>query len=52
MKKVFLVISFFGLLIWGSAAYAVPVDLSTFSAEPNDSTIVDIGTDTITFTED
>ncbi len=50
MKKlsaIFMVLSFLCV----SSVYAVPVDLSTFSAEPNDSSIVDIGTDTITFYE-
>ncbi len=51
MKKLsilFVVLAFF---LSVSSAYAVAIDLSTFSAEPNDSSIVDIGTDTITFYE-
>ncbi len=52
MKRVFLIfILCFSFLLWGAIAFAIPVDLSTFTAEPNDPTMVNIDTNTITFYE-
>ncbi len=49
MRRIILFIAFTSLFY--TSAGATPIDLSTFIAEPGDSSIVDIGTDTITFNE-
>lgn len=46
-----ILLSFFSFLLFTANIYATQVDLSTFSADPNDASIVDIGSDTITFYE-
>jgi len=51
MRKISMLFIILSVILCVSSVFAAPVDLSTFVAEPNDSGIVDIGTDTITFYE-
>ncbi len=52
MKRTFMfLLVFFSFLYLVNIAFADPVDLSTFVGEPDDPTIVDIRSDTITFYE-
>ncbi|MGB5159269.1 MAG: PEP-CTERM sorting domain-containing protein [Desulfobacterales bacterium] len=53
MKRISIcLLTCFTFLLWANVLFATPVDLSTFVAEPNDSSIVNIGTNTISFYED